>query len=61
MASEILGRTMSSPWRTKPFTRERRRSQTMRCFERSSGPSLVMRASLLIGKSRAPSCALRLS
>eukprot|EP00969_Alexandrium_andersonii_P184879 8168005-Alexandrium_andersonii.AAC.1 len=33
----------------------------MRCFGRSSGPILVMRASLLIGKSRAPSCALRLS
>eukprot|EP00969_Alexandrium_andersonii_P017937 785344-Alexandrium_andersonii.AAC.1 len=59
MTSEILGKTMRSPWRAKPFVRERRRSQTMRRFGRSSGPSLVMRARLLIGKSCAPSCALR--
>eukprot|EP00969_Alexandrium_andersonii_P272993 12066172-Alexandrium_andersonii.AAC.1 len=61
MTSEILGSTMRSPWRTKPFTRERRRPQTMRRFGRLSGPILLTRASLLIRNSRAPSCALRLS
>eukprot|EP00969_Alexandrium_andersonii_P234118 10337051-Alexandrium_andersonii.AAC.1 len=40
---------------------ERLRPQTTRCFGKLPGPILLMRASLLIGNSRAPSCALKLS
>eukprot|EP00969_Alexandrium_andersonii_P070418 3107879-Alexandrium_andersonii.AAC.1 len=61
MTSEILGSAMRSPWQTNPFTRERRRSQTMRCFGRLSGPIWLMSASLLIGNSWEPNCARRLS
>eukprot|EP00969_Alexandrium_andersonii_P334888 14800619-Alexandrium_andersonii.AAC.1 len=52
---------MHSPRRTKPLTSERLKSQTMRCLSVLSGLSLVIRASLLIGTSRVPSWARRLS
>eukprot|EP00969_Alexandrium_andersonii_P098687 4354658-Alexandrium_andersonii.AAC.1 len=61
MTSEILGRTTRSLWRANAFARERRRPQTMRCFGRLSGPILLMRASLSIGNSPAPTWARRLS
>eukprot|EP00969_Alexandrium_andersonii_P033601 1468806-Alexandrium_andersonii.AAC.1 len=35
---------MRSPWWAKPLTRDRLRSHAMRCFMRSSGPSLLARA-----------------